>query len=425
MGLALAGDPVAAFQFCAHEQLPVPDTDRTQYLTQPRRPPNPVAWSGARRRSTVETTRRLIDEARRLANSTPSEYSRQTDALAEMLGIEFCAGRECALRAALVALGAPPIESQIDQVSGDLAQPVGILADLDRGAAWGVNSQTPESTETSNDRKALDLLLSVADDFACRAQCPSCQPDERRRPMRSVYAFPIAIAGPFNYRLHDEARLELTQLLSNEPFGMQTATLVLPGLVPARTLSGLRWLPMQHLIQAVADGVNVLDRIAGTGSESSPEAGRWQLRFLLLVLDQPAENPRPPADEPTLEQLRTRLEPILRRHLRVPVELLDVPRIAFVSLQSGVISWLVRNLAERRDRLVAAGRNANQLQARTSRTLTSRGGLRVEILDDDGITLADTEFPTDGIEQPQELIALMGSGLRSLGFRLAPSGPTL
>ena len=403
----------------------MPDTDRTQYLTQPRPPPNPVAWSGARRRSTVETTRRLIDEARRLANSKPSESSRQADALAEMLGIEFCAGRECALRAALVALGAQPIESQVDLVSGALTQPAGILADLDRGAAWSVTAQAPESTENSNDRKALDLLLSVADDFACRAQCPNCQPDERRRPMRSVYALPIAIAGPFNYRLHDEARLELTQLLSNEPFGMQTATLVLPGLVPARTLSGLRWLPMQHLIQAVADGVNVLDRIPGTGSEPSPEVGPWQLRFLLLVLEQPADNPKQPSDEPILEQLRTRLEPILRRHLRVPVELLDIPRIAFVSLQSGVISWLVRNLADRRDRLVAAGRNTNQLQARTSRTLTSRRGLRIEILDHDGITLADTEFPTDGIEQPQELIALMGSGLRSLGFRLAPSSPTL
>ena len=64
-------------------------------------------------------------------------------------------------------------------------------------------------------------------------------------------------------------------------------------------------------------------------------------------------------------------------------------------------------------------RVAAALLALTATALTSRGGLRVEILDDDGITLADTEFPTDGIEQPQELIALMGSGLRSLGFRLA------
>jgi hypothetical protein len=176
---------------------------------------------------------------------------------------------------------------------------------------------------------------------------------------------------------------------------------------------------MLHLIQAVADGVNVLEQIAGAGSEPSPNAGPWELRFLVMVVDQPSNTPTPGASGPTLEQLRGRLEPILRRHLRVPVELLDIPRVAFVSLQSGVICWLVRNLAERRDRLIAAGRKADELQARTATALTPRGGLRVEILDDDGITLADTEFPTDGIEQPQELIALMGSGLRSLGFRLA------
>lgn len=401
----------------------MPDTDRTQYLTQRSRPPNPVPWSSARRRSSAETTSRLLDEARRLANAKPYESRRQTETLAEILGIEFCAGRECALRAALVALGGQAIESEDSRVTDAMAKQAGVLADLDPGADWGMALPLSESDETAHDRKALDLLLSAADDFACRAQCPSCQPDERRRPMRAVYAFPIAIAGPFNYRLHDEARLELNQLLSNEPFGMQAATIVLPGLVPARTLSGLRWLPMLHLVQAFADGIHVLDRVAGMGSEPSTEAGPWQLRFLLLVLEQPAENPKLPTGEPTLEQLRTRLEPILRRHLRVPVELLDIPRLAFVSLQSGVISWLVRNLAERRDRLIAAGRNANQLQARTAWALTSRKGLRVEILDGDGITLADSEFPTDGIEQPQELIALMESGLRSLGFRLAQAGP--
>jgi hypothetical protein len=286
-------------------------------------------------------------------------------------------------------------------------------------------------TDTRRDRQALDLLLSIADDFACRAQCPSCEPNERRRPMRSVYAFPMAISGPFHYRINDEARLELTQSLKlamlpsltnslpHDPSGPQPGLFVMPGLVTARTLTGLRWLPMLHLIQAVADGVNVLEQIAGAGPEPAPNAGPWELRFLMIVLEQPAQTPKHGAPGPTLEQLRGRLEPILRRQLRVPVELLDIPRIAFVSLQSGVICWLVRNLAERRDRLIAAGRKADELQARTAAALTSRGGLRVEILDDDGITLADTEFPTDGIEQPQELIALMGSGLRSLGFRLA------
>jgi len=249
--------------------------------------------------------------------------------------------------------------------------------------------------------------------------------------MRSVYAFPMAISGPFHYRINDEARLELTQSLTaaltpslttplpRETLDPQPGLLVLPGLVPARTLTGLRWLPMLHLIQAVADGVNVLEQIPGAGSEPSLNAGPWELRFLMMVIYQPAQTPKPGGSGPTLEQLRGRLEPILRRHLRVPVELLDIPRVAFVSLQSGVICWLVRNLAERRDRLIAAGRKADELQARAATKLTPRGGLRVEILDDDGITLADTEFPTDGIEQPQELIALMGSGLRSLGFRLA------
>jgi hypothetical protein len=241
----------------------------------------------------------------------------------------------------------------------------------------------------------------------------------------------MAISGPFHYRINDEARLELTQSLSSamlptvttslphDPLRPQPGLFVMPGLVTARTLTGLRWLPMLHLIQAMADGVNVLEQIAGAGPEPSPGAGPWELRFLMMVLEQPAQTPKYGAPGPTLEQLRGRLEPILRRQLRVPVELLDIPRIAFVSLQSGVICWLVRNLAERRDRLIAAGRKADELQARTATALTPRGGLRVEILDDDGITLADTEFPTDGIEQPQELIALMGSGLRSLGFRLA------
>lgn len=350
----------------------------------------------------------MLAQARNLASATPSETRRHTDALAELIGAEFCAGHECALRGALAELAEPARAVEAPNNAKSTAQP-----------------------DSRRDRQALDLLLSIADDFACRAQCPSCQLDDRRRPMRSVYAFPMAISGPFHYRIHDEARLEMTQSLSSalipsvttspsrQLLGPQPGLLVLPGLVPARTLTGLRWLPMLHLIQAVADGVNVLEKIAGADSEPSPNAGPWELRFLMMVLEEPGQTPRRRGPDPTLEQLRGRLEPILRRHLRVPVELLDIPRIAFVSLQSGVICWLVRNLAERRDRLIAAGRKADELQARTASALTARGGLRVEILDDDGITLADTEFPTDGIEQPQELIALMGSGLRSLGFRLA------
>lgn len=378
------------------------DTDAvpSRYVMSSLGPTTRTPTSGNRGNGSPEITRRLVAQARSLASADPSETRRQTDALAELIGTEFCAGRECTLRAALAELG----ESTISRADQPRAQ-----------------------SDPRRDRQALDLLLSVADDFACRAQCPSCLPDERRRPMRSVYAFPMAISGPFHYRINDEARLELTQSLTaalvpsppSEPVGAQPALLVLPGLVPARTLTGLRWLPMLHLIQAMADGVNVLEQIAGAGSEPSKAAGPWELRFLLMVLEQPAQHPKHGPPAPTLEQLRGRLEPILRRHLRVPIELLDIPRVAFVSLQSGVICSLVRNLAERRDRLIAAGRKAGELQARTASALTARGGLRVEILDDDGITLADTEFPTDGIEQPQELIALMGSGLRSLGFRLA------
>ena len=390
----------------------MPDTDPSRYATSYFGPPEPKPSSGAHRPGSPETIRQLLAQARSLASADPSETRRNTEALAGLIGAEFCAGHECALRGALAKLGEPTRPGQ---------------APADAKAA-------PQS-DPRRDRQALDLLLSVADDFACRAQCPSCQPDERRRPMRSVYAFPIAISGPFHYRINDEARLELTQSLTaalipslipslttslpREPLDPQPGLLVLPGLVPARTLTGLRWLPMLHLIQAVADGVNVLEQIPGAGSEPSPKAGPWELRFLMMVLYQPAQTPKPGGSGPTLEQLRGRLEPILRRHLRVPVELLDIPRVAFVSLQSGVICWLVRNLAERRDRLIAAGRKVDELQARAATELTHRGGLRVEILDDDGITLADTEFPTDGIEQPQELIALMGSGLRSLGFRLA------
>ena len=390
----------------------MPDTDLSRHATSHFEPPKPHPSSGAHRRGSAETIRQLLAQARSLASANPSETRRHTEALAGLIGAEFCAGHECALRGALAELSAPMRTGQ---------------ASPDAKAA-------PQS-DSRRDRQALDLLLSIADDFACRAQCPSCQPNERRRPMRSVYAFPMAISGPFHYRINDEARLELTQSLTaaltpslttslttsppREPLEPPPGLLVLPGLVPARTLTGLRWLPMLHLIQAVADGVNVLEQIAGAGSEPSPNAGPWELRFLVMVVDQPSNTPTPGASGPTLEQLRGRLEPILRRHLRVPVELLDIPRVAFVSLQSGVICWLVRNLAERRDRLIAAGRKADELQARTATALTPRGGLRVEILDDDGITLADTEFPTDGIEQPQELIALMGSGLRSLGFRLA------
>ena len=386
----------------------MPDTDPSRHATSSFELPAPIPPSGARRSGSPEIIRRLLAQARSLANADPSETRRQTDVLAELIGAEFCAGHECALRGALAELSEPASEGK--------APP---------------DAKAARQTDPRRDRQALDLLLSVADDFACRAQCPSCEPNERRRPMRAVYAFPMAISGPFHYRINDEARLELTQSLTSallpskssppprEPLGQQPGLLVLPGLVTARTLTGLRWLPMLHLIQAMADGVNVLEQIAGAGSEPSPNAGPWELRFLMMVLDQPAQTPKPGGASPSLEQLRGRLEPILRRQLRVPVELLDIPRIAFVSLQSGVICWLVRNLAERRDRLIAAGRKADELQARTATALTPRGGLRVEILDDDGITLADTEFPTDGIEQPQELIALMGSGLRSLGFRLA------
>ena len=386
----------------------MPDTDPSRYATSHFGPPEPEPSSGAHRRGSPETIRQLLAQARSLASADPSETRRHTEALAGLIGAEFCAGHECAFRGALAELGEPTRPSQAP-----------------------ANAKAAAQSDPRRDRQALDLLLSVADDFACRAQCPSCQPDERRRPMRSVYAFPVAISGPFHYRINDEARLELTQSLTaalipslttslpREPLDSQPGLLVLPGLVPARTLSGLRWLPMSHLIQAVADGVNVLEQIPGAGSEPSPKAGPWELRFLMMVLEQSAQTPKSGASGPTLEQLRGRLEPILRRHLRVPVELLDIPRVAFVSLQSGVICWLVRNLAERRDRLIAAGRKADELQARAATELSPRGGLRVEILDDDGITLADTEFPTDGIEQPQELIALMGSGLRSLGFRLA------
>lgn len=377
-----------------------PDADTSRYATSPLRPPAETPLPGSRGSGSPEITRRLIAQARRLASANPSETRRQTNALAELIGAEFCAGRECTLRAALAELG------ETKSTGGD---------------------QPQAQSDPRRDRQALDLLLSVADDFACRAQCPSCLPDERRRPMRAVYAIPIAISGPFHYRINDEARVELAQSLTlalapsapREPLGPQAALLVLPGLIHARTLTGLRWLPMLHLIQATADGVSVLEQIAGAGTEPSKAAGPWELRFLMMVLEQPAQHPKDRPPSPTLEQLRGRLEPILRRHLRVPIELLDIPRVAFVSLQSGVICSLVRNLAERRDRLIAAGRKADELLARTAATLTARGGLRVEILDDEGITLADTEFPTDGIEQPQELIALMGAGLRSLGFRLA------
>ena len=380
------------------------DTDPSHNAAPPLESADPTPPLSARRRETKETIRRLLAQARNLASADPSGTRHHTDALAELIGAEFCTGHECALRSALAELGE---STRTGEASANLK---------------------PEPKPNSRlDRQALDLLLSVADDFACRAQCPSCQPNERRRPMRSVYAFPMAISGPFHYRIDNEARLELTQSLTSalipsvprDPLGPQPRLLVLPGLVTARTLTGLRWLPMLHLIQAVADGVNVLEQIAGAPSEPSPNTGPWELRFLMMILEQPAQTPKHGGPDPSLEKLRGRLEPILRRHLRVPVELLDIPRIAFVSLQSGVICWLVRNLAERRDRLIAAGRKADELQARTATALTSRGGLRVEILDDDGITLADTEFPTDGIEQPQELIALMGSGLRSLGFRLA------
>jgi len=386
----------------------VPDTDPSRHATSSLGSTDSTPSSGARHRGSPEIIRRLISQARSLASADPSDTRRQTDALAELIGAEFCAGYECAIRGAMAELGEPAGEGK--------ALP---------------DAKAALKTDTRRDRQALDLLLSIADDFACRAQCPSCEPNERRRPMRSVYAFPMAISGPFHYRINDEARLELTQSLKlamlpsltnslpHDPSGPQPGLFVMPGLVTARTLTGLLWLPMLHLIQAVADGVNVLEQIAGAGPEPAPNAGPWELRFLMIVLEQPAQTPKHGAPGPTLEQLRGRLEPILRRQLRVPVELLDIPRIAFVSLQSGVICWLVRNLAERRDRLIAAGRKADELQARTAAALTSRGGLRVEILDDDGITLADTEFPTDGIEQPQELIALMGSGLRSLGFRLA------
>jgi hypothetical protein len=296
--------------------------------------------------SPPEATARLIRLARALAHANREGTEQAADELAASLAHEFCSGRECALRDALNQLEERSRHAKLDHLQ---------------------------------DRAAFDLLLSGADDFACRAQCPDCEGRERRRPMRVAYALPLMLRGPFGYRLDDAARDALAAALRAESFDAQSSLALLPGLVPARTLAGLRWLPMLHLILAFAEGGMVFDRIPGSG-----------------------------------------LEPLLQDHLGVEVELLDIPRTAFVALQSGVVAWLLRSVAERRDRLIAGGRSPNHLHARSTIALPPERGLRVEILDDEGISLADTLYPTDGIEQAEELLGLVRAGSRTLGLRLDP-----
>jgi len=144
----------------------VPETDPSRHATSSFELPAPIPPPGARRSGSSETIRRLLAQARSLANADPSETRRQTDVLAELIGAEFCAGHECALRGALAELSEPAGEGKAPPDAKAARQP-----------------------DPRRDRQALDLLLSVADDFACRAQCPSCEPNERRRPMRAVYAF--------------------------------------------------------------------------------------------------------------------------------------------------------------------------------------------------------------------------------------------
>lgn len=336
--------------------------------------------------SPPEATARLIRLARALAHANREGTEQATDELAASLAHEFCSGRECALRDALNQLEERSRHAKLDHLQ---------------------------------DRAAFDLLLSGADDFACRAQCPDCEGRERRRPMRVAYALPLMLRGAFGYRLDDAARDALAAALRAESFDAQSSLALLPGLVPARTLAGLRWLPMLHLILAFAEGGMVFDRIPGSGSDSQA-ISPWQLRFLLMVLEQPAGSPETPPPRAALDALRTRLEPLLQDHLGVEVELLDIPRTAFVALQSGVVAWLLRSVAERRDRLIAGGRSPNHLHARSTNALPPERGLRVEILDDEGISLADTLYPTDGIEQAEELLGLVRAGSRTLGLRLDP-----
>jgi len=153
----------------------LPDTDPSRHATSSLGSTDWTLSSDARHRGSPEIIRHLISQARSLASADPSNTRRQTDALAELIGAEFCAGHECALRGAMAELG---------ELAGE-------------GKALSDAKAAPK-TDTRRDRQALDLLLSIADDFACRAQCPSCEPNERRRPLRSVYAFPMAISGPFH-----------------------------------------------------------------------------------------------------------------------------------------------------------------------------------------------------------------------------------
>jgi len=366
-----------------------------------------------------EAQTRLLALARALAIATPDQIALGTTELAECLAAEFYAGHEWALRGALAELGGRSASPNFPKVTNGFtrrrqSEPAqGILAELQLGTPVNLTANTP------CDRSALDLLLSIADDFACRAQCPDCVPGERRRPMRAIFGIPMALSGPFGYRISDSAAAEIATMLERSPHSPPSRMRILPGLVSARTLAGLRWLPMLHLMNAAADGLDVLDRIPGSAS-TDDAAGPWRLRFLLVFVEQSGNLDRP-VYEVQFERFRKRLEPLLERHLGASIYVLDSPRTAFFALQSGVIGWLIRNLSDRRDRLVLAKRNADHLTVRTSIGPLPAGDLRVEILDDDGITVTDSRFATDGIEQPDELVGLIHAGMRTLGFKVAAS----
>ena len=89
------------------EPTPVPDTDPSRYATSYFGPPKPKPSSGAHRPRSPETIRQLLAQARSLASANPSETRRHTEALAGLIGAEFCAGHECALRGALAELSEP------------------------------------------------------------------------------------------------------------------------------------------------------------------------------------------------------------------------------------------------------------------------------------------------------------------------------
>jgi len=366
-----------------------------------------------------EAQTRLLALARALAIATPDQIALGTTELAECLAAEFYAGHEWALRGALAELGGRSASPNFPKVTNGFtrrrqSEPAqGILAELQLGTPVNLTANTP------CDRSALDLLLSIADDFACRAQCPDCVPGERRRPMRAIFGIPMALSGPFGYRISDSAAAEIATMLERSPHSPPSRMRILPGLVSARTLAGLRWLPMLHLMNAAADGLDVLDRIPGSAS-TDDAAGPWRLRFLLVFVEQSGNLDRP-VYEVQFERFRKRLEPLLERHLGASIYVLDSPRTAFFALQSGVIGWLIRNLSDRRDRLALAKRNADHLTVRTSIGPLPAGDLRVEILDDDGITVTDSRFATDGIEQPDELVGLIHAGMRTLGFKVAAS----